>query len=94
MHTRYIYCPTPLYRSPEESSEMCENELDLLEYCLKVNPKAYSIWFHRQWVMTHGPSPNWPKEKTLCDLFLRYDERNCERACVCQAGGGLCQGRC
>lgn len=65
-------------RSPEESSDLCKAELQLLEYCLKVNPKAYSIWLHRQWVMTHGPSPDWAKEKSLCDIFLKYDERNCE----------------
>lgn len=51
---------------------MCVEELGLLEYCLQVNPKAYCIWLHRQWVMTHGPAPNWSKE-----LFLKYDARNC-----------------
>ena len=50
----------------------------MLEYCLKVNPKAYCIWSHREWVMTHTPSPDWKNEKALCDLFLKYDERNCE----------------
>ena len=65
--------------------------MQLLEYCLKVNPKAYAIWFHREWVMSHSPSPDWGKECTLCNLFLKYDERNCkreEREGMRERGGG------
>ena len=28
--------------------------------------------------MEHSPLPDWKDEKALCDLFLKYDERNCE----------------
>ncbi len=75
----------PDCRSPEESSKACEEELSVLEYCLKVNPKAYCIWSHREWVMSHTPLPNWKNEKALCDLFLKYDERNCKRLFLSQA---------
>lgn len=74
--------PPPLsfffLRSQEEAVKSCEAELSLLENCLRVNPKAYCIWLHRQWVMAESPCPDWAKEKGLCDLFLKYDERNCE----------------
>ena len=67
-----------LCRSPEEYCALCDGELSLLERCLRVNPKAYCVWSHREWVMVNRPDPDWAKEKSLCDLFLKYDERNCE----------------
>ena len=57
---------------------LCDNELSLLENCLRVNPKAYGVWLHREWVMNCSPIPDWKHEKKLCDLFLKYDERNCK----------------
>lgn len=60
----------------DDVTEFCQNELALLERCLRSNPKAYCIWVHRQWIMDHTPNPNWDQEKRLCDLFLSYDERN------------------
>lgn len=33
--------------------------------------------------MMNSPSPDWTNEKKLCDLFLKYDERNCKYACLC-----------
>ena len=68
----------------DDVTEFCQNELALLERCLRSNPKAYCIWVHRQWIMDHTPNPNWDQEKRLCDLFLSYDERNCES----EGGGG------
>ena len=66
------------YSSDEEFTALCGNELFLLESCLRVNPKSYGVWLHRQWVMTTSPQPDWKNEKKLCDLFLNYDERNCK----------------
>ena len=66
------------YSSDEEFTALCGNELLLLESCLRVNPKSYGVWLHRQWVMTTSPQPDWKNEKKLCDLFLNYDERNCK----------------
>jgi len=67
-----------VYRSPEEADKLCQSELQLLEQCLRVNPKSYCVWLHRHWVMTHSPSPDWARERKLCSIFLKYDERNCE----------------
>ena len=67
-----------LYRACEEMKELCKYELNLLERCLRTNPKAYCVWLHRKWVLEHSQNPHWAHEKSLCDLFLKYDERNCE----------------
>ena len=63
---------------------LCGDELYLLETCLRVNPKSYGIWLHRQWIMTASPKPDWKNEKRLCDLYLNYDERNCKYRTVIQ----------
>lgn len=59
-----------------EVQKYLEAELSFLEACLRVNPKAYGIWLHREWVMLNIPNPNWKREQELCNLFLKYDERN------------------
>ena len=64
--------------SQEEATKLCQNELQLLEKCLHVNPKSYCVWLHRHWVMTQAPSPDWGMERKLCSLFLKFDERNCK----------------
>ena len=51
----------------------------MLEKCLRSNPKAYCVWLHRQWLLEHSTA-NWEKELALCNLFLKYDERNCKYA--------------
>lgn len=56
--------------------EMLSKELHFLESCLKVNPKSYSAFLQRRWVMTKHPSPDWTSELSLCNTFLQYDERN------------------
>ena len=65
--------------SPSELlQDACKKELSFLKSCLQVNPKSYSVWHHRQWIMEFMPQPDWKKEIHLCNLFLSYDERNCE----------------
>ncbi len=64
-------------RSEEEFTELCKAELALCDNCLRVNPKAYSVWLARQWILLHSPQTDWAREKALCDKFLLYDERNC-----------------
>lgn len=76
--TLHTSLPLMVYRSPEEADKLCQSELQLLEQCLRVNPKSYCVWLHRHWVMTHSPSPDWARERKLCSIFLKYDERNCE----------------
>ena len=73
-----IYISIYLFSSQENSESLCNKELLLLQQCLRGNPKAYCVWLHRRWVMEHSPTPNWNNEKSLCDLFLKYDERNCK----------------
>ena len=80
-----VHCAcTCTCRSTEEFTTLCGDELYLLETCLRVNPKSYGIWLHRQWIMTSSPQPDWKNEKRLCDLYLNYDERNCEYRTIIQ----------
>ena len=63
------------------------NEMQLTVVCLQKNPKSYGSWFHRQWCMerankldlpgrTKSKDLTWKNELSLCDQFLRADERN------------------
>eukprot|EP00058_Branchiostoma_floridae_P021958 XP_002607448.1 hypothetical protein BRAFLDRAFT_276668 [Branchiostoma floridae] len=63
-------------KSSDEMQQLYQDELSFLETCLKSNPKSYSVWEHRCWVMDCMPQPNWQRELLLCGKFLEYDERN------------------
>lgn len=57
--------------------EVIKDELYLTEKCLQVNPKSYSAWYHRNWVLDNVDSdPDWHKELLLCTKYLKMDERN------------------
>lgn len=59
------------------SKEVINDELYLTEKCLQVNPKSYSAWYHRNWVLDNIDSnPDWKNELFLCSKYLKMDERN------------------
>lgn len=59
------------------SKEIINDELYLTEKCLQMNPKSYSAWYHRNWVLDNvDPSPDWKTELLLCTKYLKMDERN------------------
>lgn len=62
----------------EELPQLYDAELNLTEYCLKTNPKSYGAWHQREWVLTTRNDPDWPKELSLCHMYLKLDERNCK----------------
>lgn len=59
------------------SKEIINDELYLTEKCLQVNPKSYSAWYHRNWVLDNVDlNPDWNNELLLCTKYLKMDERN------------------
>ena len=55
----------------------CKAEFVLTQECLQINPKSYSVWFHREWVLKWGKCAwQWPVELKLTAKFLALDDRN------------------
>ncbi|POM58791.1 Geranylgeranyl transferase type-2 subunit alpha [Phytophthora palmivora] len=62
--------------NPEaEMQEMAKTELKLTLDALQRNPKSYSAWFQRKWIIDRGLG-DLKKEIGLCDKLLNLDERN------------------
>ncbi|KAH1001588.1 hypothetical protein HUJ04_005586 [Dendroctonus ponderosae] len=55
---------------------LLEKEISLTEDCLRANPKSYSAWYHRYWVLMLHSQPNWQQEFALCTKYLSVDDRN------------------
>jgi geranylgeranyl transferase type-2 subunit alpha len=63
--------------TPATAQQLCEEEFDFLDACLRDSPKSYGVWHHRAWVLQLAPAPPWKKELEKCALFLSLDSRNC-----------------
>ena len=64
--------------SVENDDQIFRNELVLTQNGLHANPKSYGVWNHRQFIMKTIKKPDWPEELRLCNLFLKFDSRNCK----------------
>ncbi|PNW81017.1 hypothetical protein CHLRE_07g339350v5 [Chlamydomonas reinhardtii] len=59
----------------EEAARASEGELALTQACLMENPKSYSAWHHRKWVVGQGLAPL-ERELQLVTRALDEDSRN------------------
>lgn len=62
----------------EQFNKLCLRELELIEGCLRKQPKSYATWFQRMFVIQLMPHPDLKKELEHCDMLLKLDGRNCE----------------
>lgn len=63
----------------QELEKLCRHELYFIENCLRENPKSYSVWNHRVWMITEFmPNPDLKRELELCNEFVQLDGRNCK----------------
>ncbi|GFR50411.1 hypothetical protein Agub_g12628, partial [Astrephomene gubernaculifera] len=59
----------------QEAQRASEGELALTQACLTENPKSYSTWHHRKWVVARGLAPL-ERELGLVARALDEDQRN------------------
>lgn len=79
----------------ESAVEAAAKELQLTQEALMRNPKSYSAWHHRKWVLGYGLS-SLEAELVLVEMLLDMDSRNFHgwayRRFVAQARVFLCGG--
>ncbi|GAA5963404.1 hypothetical protein JCM3765_003058 [Sporobolomyces pararoseus] len=56
--------------------KVLQGDLDLTNQSLKLNPKNYSVWEHRKWVLETMPDADWGFEIKMVELYLEKDGRN------------------
>ena len=56
--------------------DLLDKETTLTEEALFSNPKSYSAWNHRRWVMTLHSKPPLEREIMICEKALTIDWRN------------------
>ena len=65
--------------STEARQTLLEQDLGLTNRSLRMNPKNYSVWEHRKWVLeTMHRAADWAFEIKMVESFLEKDGRNCE----------------
>ena len=57
------------------SIDVSDQELQLVEDCIRRNPKSYGAWYHRKWIFDRF-NVDTTKELELCSLLLKDDQRN------------------
>lgn len=70
-----------MYRDSTESQQILSQDILLTLQALRQNPKNYSVWEHRKWLLRTMPQPDWRFELGLVNKFLEADARNCSSAC-------------
>ncbi|CAI4220942.1 unnamed protein product [Auanema sp. JU1783] len=60
----------------QKVENVLNNELHVTQNCFEVNPKSYTTWCHRGWVLKQLANPNIKKELGLCEKALKMDCRN------------------
>ncbi|KWU46070.1 protein prenylyltransferase [Rhodotorula sp. JG-1b] len=60
----------------EARQRRLETDLQLTNVALLRNPKNYSVWEHRKWVLNAMPAAHWGAELALVDMYLQKDGRN------------------
>ncbi|KAF1756821.1 hypothetical protein GCK72_013275 [Caenorhabditis remanei] len=63
-------------KSAQKIENLLAGELFLSYECIKSNPKSYSAWYQRAWVLQRQTSPDYAKELALCEKALQMDCRN------------------
>lgn len=61
--------------TPDKKSDLLAADLELSQQGLMKNPKCYSAWHHRLWVIDQGCT-DLSTEIKLCDKMLHLDARN------------------
>ncbi|GAA5889200.1 hypothetical protein JCM6882_000673 [Rhodosporidiobolus microsporus] len=67
-----------LLKDADAATKQCilESDLQLTNASLKLNPKNYSVWEHRKWVLETMPDADWGMEMKMVELYLEKDGRN------------------
>uniref|UniRef100_A0A8R1I144 Geranylgeranyl transferase type-2 subunit alpha n=2 Tax=Caenorhabditis japonica TaxID=281687 RepID=A0A8R1I144_CAEJA len=63
-------------KSAQKVENLLAGELFLSYECIKSNPKSYSAWYQRAWVLQRQANPDYVKELALCEKALQMDCRN------------------
>lgn len=62
--------------TPEIQQAKLEEDLQLTNSALRSNPKNYSVWEHRKWVLETMPDADWGMEMKMVEIYLEKDGRN------------------